>query len=68
MFFLCFSVVAHLTEITPGSICNNSEDFGENQSTLELMFSKGGIFCLFFKVSKKMSLRTELDRIVAGSM
>ena len=29
-FFLCFSVVANLTEITPGSICDNSEHFGEN--------------------------------------
>ena len=39
-FFLCFSVVAHLTEITPGSICDNSEQFGENQSALESMVSK----------------------------
>ena len=39
-FFLCFSVVTHLTEITPGSICDNSKHFDENQSALELMVSK----------------------------
>ena len=38
--FLCFSVVAHLTEFTPGIICDNSEHFGENQSALELMVSE----------------------------
>ena len=38
--FLCFSVVAHLTEITFGGICDNSEHFGENQSGLELMVSE----------------------------
>ena len=43
-FFLCFSVVAHLTEITPGSICDNSEHFGENQSALESMVN----FFVFF--------------------
>ena len=40
MFFLCFSVVTHLTEITPGSICDNFEHFCENQSTLESMVSE----------------------------
>ena len=39
-FFLCCSLVAHLTEITPGSICDNSEHFGENQSALELTVSE----------------------------
>ena len=38
--FFCFSVVAHLTEITPGSICDNSEHFGENQSALESTVSE----------------------------
>ena len=31
-FFLCFSVVSHLTEIAHGSIWDNSEHFGETQS------------------------------------
>ena len=52
MFLLCFSVVAHLTEITLGSICDNSEHFGENQSALELMVSKRWIFLSFFCLKK----------------
>ena len=40
MFFLYFFVVAHLTEITLGSICDISEHFDENQSALESMVSE----------------------------